>query len=154
MLQKSLLKISDNCQENTSTGVCSWIRIAGLQLSLLKRTFWHRCFSENAKVSEYPFKQNRSSVKNMTVLLYFSYFMSSCTKRIAVSSNVFSLICTQPSDKQNHAHNFFIFKYVLDNPLSTVFMQNALLKLVELLQKRMNNSLLEKRQAQFCAAVC
>ena len=80
--------------------------------------------------------------------------MSSCTKGTAVSSNVFSLICTQPRDKQNRAHNFFIFKYVLNNPLSTVFMQNALLKPVELLQKKMSNSLLEKRRARFCAAVC
>ena len=45
----------------------------------------------------------------------FSYFMSSCTNRIAVFNNCFSLICSQPRDKQNRAHNFFPFKYLLNN---------------------------------------
>ena len=128
------------------------------------------------KVSEYPFKQNRSMLKKMSVLLYtyflnislnvlrpiffnicnlpflsspnigkirvkvgpktnyFSYFMSSCTNRIAVFNNFFSLICSQPRDKQNRARDFLLFKYFLNNLLLTVFMQNTLSKLVELLQ--------------------
>ena len=127
------------------------------------------------KVSECPFKQNRSMLKNMTVLLhtyffnislnvlkptffniynlpflrppnigkirvkvgpkinYFSYFMSSCTNRIAVFNNFFSLIYRQPRDKQNRARDFFLFKYFLNNQLLTVFMQNMLSRLVELL---------------------
>ena len=127
------------------------------------------------KVSEYPFKQNRSMLKKMSVLLYtyflnislnvlrpiffnicnlpflsspnigkirvkvgpktnyFSYFMSSCTNRIAVFNNFFSLICSQPRDKQNRARDFFSFEYFLNNQLLNVFMETTLSKLVELL---------------------
>ena len=65
---------------------------------------------------------------------YFSYFMSSCTDRIVVFNNFFSLIFSQPRDKQNRARDFLLFKYFLNNLLLTVFMQNTLSKLVELLQ--------------------
>ena len=65
---------------------------------------------------------------------YFSYFMSSCTNRIAVFNNFFSLICSQPRDKQNRARDFLFFKYFLNNLLLTVFMQNTPSQLVELLQ--------------------
>ena len=86
---------------------------------------------------------------------YFSSFMSSCTNRIAVFNNFFSLICSQPRDKQNHARDFLLSKYFLKNLLLTVFMQNTLSKLVELLQWiLLNNSLLGKTRARFCAAVC
>ena len=128
----------------------------------------------NVKVSEYPFKQNKNILKNMTVLLYlyfcnislnvlrptffniynlpflrspnigkirvkvgpktdyFSYILSSCTNRIAVFNDFFSLICSQPRDKQNRARDFLLSKYFLNNLLLTVFMQNTLSKLVEL----------------------
>ena len=85
---------------------------------------------------------------------YFSYFMSSCTDRIVVFNNFFSLIFSQPRDKQNRARDFLLFKYFLNNLLLTVFMQNTLSKLVELLQEKMNNSLEGKTRAQSCAAVC
>ena len=127
------------------------------------------------KVSEYPFKQNRGSLKNMTVLLYtyffnislnvlrpnffnicnltflhcrhigkirvkvgsktnyFSYFMSSCTNRVAVFSNSFSLIYSQPRDKQNRAHDAFPFECFLNNQLLIGFMETTLSKLVELM---------------------
>ena len=62
---------------------------------------------------------------------YFSYFQSSCSGRIVVLNNFFSLIFNQPRDKQNRACNFLLFKY---NLLLTVFMQNTLSKLVDLLQ--------------------
>ena len=65
---------------------------------------------------------------------YFSYFMSSCTNRIAVFNNFFSLICSQPRDKQNRARKFLLSKYFLNNLFLTVFMQYTLSKLVELLQ--------------------
>ena len=65
---------------------------------------------------------------------YFSYFMSSCTNRIAVFNNFFSLICSQPRDKRNFAPDFLLSKYFLNNLLLTVFIQNTLSKLVELLQ--------------------
>ena len=128
------------------------------------------------KVSEYPFKENRNTLKNIQELLYthfysislnvlrpnffnilnlpishfpnirkirvkvgpktnyFSYFMSSCTDRIVVFNNFFSLIFSQASVKQNRARDFLLFKYFLNNLLLTVFMQNTLSKLVELLQ--------------------
>ena len=65
---------------------------------------------------------------------YFSYFMSSCTNRIAVFNNFFSLICSQPRDKQNRARKFLLSKYFLNNLFLTVFMQDTLSKLVELLR--------------------
>ena len=65
---------------------------------------------------------------------YFSYVLSSCTNRIAIFNNFFSLICSQPRDKQNHARDFLLSRYFLNNLLLIIFMQNALLKLVELLQ--------------------
>ena len=128
------------------------------------------------KVSEYPFKENKNTLKNIQVLLYthfynislnvlrpnflnisnlpishvpnirkirvkvgpktsyFSYFMSSCTDRIVVFNNFFSLMFSQPRAKQNHARDFLLFNYFLNNLLLTVFMQNTLSKLVELLQ--------------------
>ena len=67
-------------------------------------------------------------------LTTFSYFMSSCTNRIKVFNDFFSLICSQPRDKQNRARDFFPFKYFLNDQLLTVFIQTALSKLAELLQ--------------------
>ena len=64
---------------------------------------------------------------------YFSYILI-CSNRIAVFNNFFSLICSQPRDKQNCARDFLLSKYFLNNLLLTVFMQNTLSKLVELLQ--------------------
>ena len=103
------------------------------------------------KVSGYAFKQNRSVLQNMIVLLftyffnvslkvlrptffnicnlpflrspnigkirvkvgrktnYFSYLISSCTNRIAVFDNFFSLVCSQSKSKQNRARDFFSF---------------------------------------------
>ena len=85
---------------------------------------------------------------------YFSYFLSSCTNRIAIFNNFFSLICSQPRSKQNRARDFLLFKYFLNDLLLTVFMQNKLSKPVELLHCNMNNTLLGKMPARFCAAVC
>ena len=65
---------------------------------------------------------------------YFSYILSSCTNRIAVFNDFFSLICSQPRDKQNRARNFLLSKYFLNNLLLTAFVENTLSKFVELLQ--------------------
>ena len=65
---------------------------------------------------------------------YFSDILSSCTNRIGVFNNFFSLICSQPWGKQNRARNFLLSKYFLNNLLLTAFMQNTLSKLVELLK--------------------
>ena len=149
------------------------------------------------KFSEYPFKQNKNMLKNMTVLLYtnfydislnvlrptllnlynlpilrspnigkinvnvgpkaeyFSDILSSYTNRIGVFNNFFSLICSQPRDKENCSRDFLLSKYFLNNLLLTVSMQNTLSKLVELfIAIKINNSLLGKIRARFCAASC
>ena len=51
------------------------------------------------------------------------------------SINFFSLICSQPRDKQNCARDFFfsLLKYFLNNLLLNVFLQNTLSKLNALL---------------------
>ena len=41
---------------------------------------------------------------------YVSCILSSCTNRIAVFNNSFSLICSQPRDKQNRARDFLLSK--------------------------------------------
>ena len=63
---------------------------------------------------------------------YFSYILISCSNRIPVFNNFFSLICSQSRDKENRVRDFFLSKYFLNNLLLTVFMQNTLSKLVEL----------------------
>ena len=147
------------------------------------------------KVSEYPFKESRNTLKIIQVLLYthfynislnvlkpnffdirnlsishspnirkirvkvgpksnyFSYLMSSCTKTIVIFNNFSSLIFSEASVKQNLARDFLLFKYFLNNLLLTVFMQITISNLVELLQQKMNVSLLGKTRAQFCAVV-
>ena len=79
--------------------------------------------------------------------------MSSCTNRTAVFNNFFALTCSQPREKQNRARDFLLFKYFLNNIL-TVFMQNALSKLVELLQEKMNDTFLDETRTRFCTASC
>ena len=51
---------------------------------------------------------------------------------LLVFNNIFAVICSQPRDKQNCAHDFFLFKYFLNNMHLTVFVQNTLSKLVKL----------------------
>ena len=75
----------------------------------------------------------KSKSKLAQKLAIFFYFMSSCINRIAVFNNLFALIFSQQRDKQNCVHNFLLFKYFL-NMLLTIFMENALSKLVKLLQ--------------------
>ena len=96
-------------------------------------SFWEKAIC-NANVQYLKKVIGKSRVKVGPKTNYFSYFMSSGTNRIAVFNNFFSLICSQPRDKQNRARDFLLFKYFLNNLLLTVFMQNTLSKLVELLQ--------------------
>ena len=51
-----------------------------------------KCFLSHLKVSEYPFKQNRSMLKNMTMLLY-TYF---CNTSLNVLRPTFFNICNLP----------------------------------------------------------
>ena len=99
-------------------------------LNLLRPDFLNIC---NLPISHFP-NIRKIRIKVRLKSNYFSNFMSPCTDRIVVFNNFLSLIFSQPRGKQNHARDFLIFKYFLNNLLLTVFMQNTLSKLVELLQ--------------------
>ena len=72
------------------------------------------------------------------------YFMISCTNRGAIfKASIFK--------KQRI---FFLSKYFLNNLLLIVFFQNMVSKFVNVLQQKMNKSLLEETQANLCAPVC
>ena len=95
------------------------------------------------KVCEYPSKQDKNTLKNIKVLLYTHFYNIS----LNVLRSTFFNICNLPFahfpnigqirvivDQQKRARDFHFFKYFLNNLLLTVFVQNTLLKLVELLQ--------------------
>ena len=93
-----------------------------ISLNVLRPTFFNIC---NLSFSDFPnMRKIRVSVGPQTN--YFSYFMSSCTDRIVVFNNFFSLIFSQPKDKQKHARDFPFCNYCLNNLLLTLFMQNML----------------------------
>ena len=83
---------------------------------------------------------------------YFSYFMSSCTNRIAVFSNSFSLIYSQPRNKQNRALDFFSFWIFLNNQFLNCFYGKYAFKTRQIIAIKMNNSLSDKTRGRFCAA--
>ena len=130
--------------------VLLYIYFHNISLNVLRPTFFN--------IYNLPFLRSpnigKIRVKVGPKTNYFSYFMSSCTNRIAVFNIFFSLIRSQPRDKQNLVRDFFPFEYFLNNQLLTVFMEITLSKLVELLLWKMNNSLVDKTRARFCAAVC
>ena len=74
-----------------------------ISLNVLRRTFFNIC--------KLPFLRSpnigKIRVKVGPKINYFSYFISFCTNRIAVFNTSFSLICSQPRDKQNRARNIF-----------------------------------------------
>ena len=80
-------------------------------------------------------------IKVMPKTNYFSYFMSSCTNRIEVFNNFFSLICSQSRDKQNRVRDFVLSKCFLNNLLLTVFMQNTLSEIPLTMKTTTPNSL-------------
>ena len=103
--------------------------IFNISLNLLRPTFFNIC--------NLPFLRS-PNIGKITVKVgpktnYFLYFISFCTNVIAVFNNFFTLIYSQLRDKQNRACDFFPSKYFLNNKLFTVFMENILSKLVELL---------------------
>ena len=173
-----------NCIKSVLSGLERFLAFES-PLKMIKNAFYFtlkahfvlwRYFNFCLKVSEYLFKQNTNTLKNIKVLLYtyfydiylnvlrptffnictlpfshfpnirkirvkvgpktnyFSYFMSSCSDRIVVFNNFLSFILSQAKEKQNRALDFFLFKYFLNNLLLTIFMQNRLSKLVEVLQ--------------------
>ena len=95
-------------------------------------TFFNKCnllFSHFSNIRKFRVKVGPKTN-------YFSYIMSSCTDRIAVFNNFFSLIFSQLRDKQNRARDFLLFKYFLNNLLLIIFMQNMLSKLFEYCNKK------------------
>ena len=101
-----------------------------ISLNVLRLHFLNIC---DLPISHFP-NVRKIRVKVGPKTNYFPNFMSSCTNRIVVFDNFFLLIFSQPREKQNRACDFLLFKYFLNNLLLTVFMQNTLSKLVELLQ--------------------
>ena len=91
----------------------------------------------NFSLSKYWENEGKSWKKN-----YFPYFMCPCTNRIGVFNDFSSLRCKKPRTKQRGACNILCFKYFF-NLLLIVFEQNMFSKLVEVLQSKMNNSLLD-----------
>ena len=120
-------KENENTLKNIQ--VLLYIHFYNMSLNVLRSNFLDICNLPISHFPKYQENQGQSWAKN-----YFSYFMCSCTDRIVVFNNFFSLIFSQPRDKQNRARDFLLFKYFLNNLLLTVFMQNTLSKLVELLQ--------------------
>ena len=100
-----------------------------ISLNVLRPTFFNIC---NLPFLSSP-NIGKIRVKAWPKANYFSYFMSSCTSKTAVFNNFFSLICSEPRDKQNRARGFFPFEYFLNNQLLTIFMETTLSKLIELL---------------------
>ena len=79
----------------------------------------------NLPISNFPnIKKIRVKVGPKTN--YFSYFMSSCSDRIAVFNNFFSFIYSQPGDKQNRACDFILFKHIIRKNAGTVLCSSLL----------------------------
>ena len=74
-----------------------------ISLNVLRPNFFNMY---NLPFSRFP-NIGKIRVKFGPKINYFSYFMSSCTNRIAVFYNFFSLICIQPRDKTVPAIFFF-----------------------------------------------
>ena len=85
-----------------------------ISLSVLRPTFFNICnlpFWHSPNIGKIRVKVGPKN----------SYF----TNRIEFFSKFFSLICSQPREKQNHVCDFLLFRYFLNNVLLTVFMQNT-----------------------------
>ena len=119
-------------KENTlkNIQVLLYTHFYNTSLNALRQDFFNIC---NLPIPHFP-NIRKIRVKVGPKTNYVSYFMSSCTDRIVVFNNFFSLIFIQTRVKQNRARNFLLFNYFLNNLLLTVFMQNTLSQLVELLQ--------------------
>ena len=105
------LKVSEyTFQENKNAlkimQVLLYTYFYNISLNVLRPNFLNIC---NLPVSHFP-NIRKIRVKVGLKTNYFSYFMSSCTGRIVVFNNFYSLVLSQPRDKQNCAHNFLLFK--------------------------------------------
>ena len=89
------------------------------------------------KVSEYPFKENKNTLKMIQVLLYTHFYNIS----LNVLRPNFLNVCNLPT---SHFPNIKKIR---------VKVQYTISKLVELLQWKMYNTLFEKTRERFCAVV-
>ena len=130
-----LLKISEypfkqNKNMLKNMAKLSYTNFYNISLNVLRPTFFN--------IYNLPFLRSpnigKIRVKVGSKTDYFAHILSSCTNTIAVFNDFFSLMCSQPRDKQNRARDFLLSKYFLHNLLLTVLMQNTLSKLIELLQ--------------------
>ena len=131
----NLLKVSENpFNQNKNTfkniKVLLYTHFYNISLNVIRPTFFNIC---NLPFSHFP-NISKIRVKIAPKTKYYSYFLSSCTVKIIVFNNFLSLLFSQPRDKQNCTPNFLLFKYFLSDILLTIFKQNTLSKLVELLQ--------------------
>ena len=135
LFSSNVIKVSEYLfKENKNTlnkiQALLYTHFYNISLIVLRPNFLNIC---NLPISHFP-NIRKIRVKVGPKTNYFSYFMSSCTDSIVVFNNFFSLIFSQPRDKQNRTRDFLLFKYILNNLLLTVFMQNKLSKHVELLK--------------------
>ena len=129
IILRSRSTLSNKIEVCQKTWLCYYIHIVFNISNVLRPTF--------SNIFNLPFSSSpnigKIRVKVWPKTNYFSYFMSSCTNRIAVFNIFFSLIRSQPRDKQNLVRDFFPFEYFLNNQLLTVFMEITLSKLAKLL---------------------
>ena len=78
-----------------------YIQLQNISLNVVRTTFFSIC-----DLSHFP-KIMKIRVKVWPKTNHFSNFMTSCTDRIVVYNNFFSLIRTHPRDKQNRTAIFF-----------------------------------------------
>ena len=108
--------------KNMTVLLCTYF--CNISLNVLRSTF--------SIINDLPFllypNISKIRVKVGPKTNYFSYIPSSCTNRTVVfnfSIFQFSLICSQPRDKQNHAHDCLLSKYFLNNLLLTAYVFKA-----------------------------
>ena len=130
MLNIEVLEYPFKQNKNKNMTVLLYTNFSDISLIVLRPTFFNKY---NLSYLRSP-NIGKIKVKVGPKTDYFSDILSPCTNRIGVFNNFFSLICSQPWGKQNRARRFLFSKYFLNNLLLTVFMQNTLSKLVELLQ--------------------
>ena len=125
MIKVSEYPFKQNKNMLKNTTVLLYTYFYNISLNVLRPTFFN--------IYNLPFLRS-SNIGKIRIKVrpktdYFFYILSSCTKII-----FFSLICSQPRNKQHRARDFLLSIYFLNNLLLTVFIQNTLSKLVEFLQ--------------------
>ena len=101
-----------------------------IYLNVLRPTFFNIC---NLPFSYFPNTvSGKLGSKLGQRLTTFPTLWAPATTELQYSI-FFSLVSSQPRDKQNRARDFLLFKYFLNSLLINILMQNTLSKLVELM---------------------